>query len=86
MGLLAKHWGGGAPIPWLMTLRRRELMRWYAVYERQTEEERLVAEFLHPKEGKPRPLPSSRRLRAMVDERIAAKREREREEARKTER
>jgi hypothetical protein len=80
VGLLAKHFGGGAPIPWLVTLSRRALMRWYAVYERQALEEEIANEHLcPPPPAKPKPLPSPRRMRALVDERIAKRREEEQE-------
>ncbi|MBE3064736.1 MAG: hypothetical protein IMZ69_06925 [Spirochaetes bacterium] len=79
---MAKHFGGGAPWPWLETLGRRRLMRVYAVYERQAVEEEIVNEHLYPGKGRePKTLPSPRRMRVLVDERIAKRRAEEREEA-----
>jgi hypothetical protein len=83
---LAKYYGGGAPWPWLETLGRRELMRKYAVYERQSMEEEIANEFRFPDPpAKPKPLPGPVRMRALVDERIAKRREEERREAERAE-
>ena len=54
------------------------MMRWYAVYERQSVEEEIASEYLHPEPpAKSRALPAPRRMRVLVDERIAKKREEE---------
>lgn len=55
-----------------MSLGKRELMRWYAVYQRQTTEEAIANEYLYPPAGqKPRKLPPPEQMRQMVDQRLA---------------
>jgi len=85
IGLLAKYWGGGAPIQFLERLGRRALMRWYAVYERQAVEEEIVNGILYPDSKRGLQVPPPRQLRALVDKRIAERRAAEREEAERRE-
>ena len=69
-GLLAKHFGGALPFRDMETMRHRDLMRYYSVYERQAVEEETRNEYLCPREGKPRALPPPERMREIVNERI----------------
>ena len=77
-GLLAKHFGGALPFERLESMTRRKMLWYYARYERQAVEEEIRNEYLFPPPpAKPRTLPTPARMAALVDERIAAGRARQ---------
>lgn len=70
-GLLAKYWEGSITWAELNGMTRREMLWYYAIYERQVVEEEIRNEHLSPAKGKPRKLPSPARMAELVAERIA---------------
>lgn len=70
MGLLGKYFGGALPFERMERMTRRELQRYYRVYEKQAVEEEIRNEYLYPPSGKSRTLPSPIKMKALVKERI----------------
>jgi hypothetical protein len=69
-GLLAKHFGGALPFDRLEQMTRRQMARYYQIYEYQAIEEEIRNEHLFPKVGKPKELPKPERMAELVRARI----------------
>ena len=69
--MLAKYFGGALPFNELEQHGRRWKMHYYRLMERQQAETEVVDSFRNPPDGKPKTLPSPKKLRSLVDKKIA---------------
>ena len=70
-GLLAKHFGGALPFSRLEAMTRRQMLWYYARYERQAVEDEIRNEYLYPAPpAKPKALPVPARMAELVEARI----------------
>jgi len=74
LGALAKHFGGALPFRDLEQMTPRQVDRYYRIYEYQTTEEEIYAEYRYPTPpAKPREPPPPERMHELVKERIQEK-------------
>ena len=71
-GMLAKYFGGALPFSEIEKHGRRWKMHYYRIMERQQAETEIADSFRFPSDGsKPKDLPSPKRMRVLVDKKIA---------------
>jgi len=75
MGLLARFFKGGLTIPHMEGMKWKEILFWYDIYEIQATEEEVVHDLGFDKNGKKKKLPSYKRIREVVEEKIKERRE-----------
>jgi hypothetical protein len=76
MGVVAKYFGGATSWEYLLNLTFREVWFIYEIYEYQATYDQVVNELSHDqKTGKQKTLPSEKRIREIVDARIADSRQ-----------
>jgi hypothetical protein len=76
MGVVAKYFGGATSWEYLLSLTFPEVWFLYEIYEYQATYDQVRDELSKdPKTGKPRSLPSEKRIREIVDARIAESRQ-----------
>ncbi len=63
---IASHYQGAYTIPELMKLKYREMKFWYDIGTREIVEDNILNDF----RSKNKPLPSSMRLKSMVDKKL----------------